>query len=64
MGSRQVKEALLLLTERFADADQDGPHGYANFLAAGDDPDEAARLRQLAAATIRAFLHGLRQARE
>jgi hypothetical protein len=48
----------------FADADQDGAHGYGNFLAAGDDPDEVARLRRLAATTIRAFLRGLREARE
>jgi hypothetical protein len=64
VGSQQVEEALVLLTERFANADQDGPHAYANFLASGEDPDESARLRQVAVATTRAFLRGLREARD
>jgi hypothetical protein len=56
----QVVEALVLLEDRFADADQDGPSAYGLFLAAPDDEDERARLRQEAVATVRAFLRGFR----
>jgi predicted nucleotidyltransferase len=56
----QVVEALLLLEERFRDANQDGPNAYASFLANPDDEEEKARLRQQAVATVRAFLSGLR----
>ena len=59
----QVTEALELLEERFRDAVQDGASAYASFLATPDDEDEKARLRQEAAATIRAFLTGFRQGR-
>ncbi|MGH2965113.1 MAG: hypothetical protein ACRDMH_07005 [Solirubrobacterales bacterium] len=55
----QVAEAMTLLGERFRDADQDGPHAYAAFLAAPDDEEEKARLRREAVATIREFLRGL-----
>ncbi len=59
-SDERVVEALELLRERFADADQDGPASYARFLAAPDAvDDEAARLRQQAVATIRAFLRGV-----
>lgn len=64
VGSPQVEEALLLLADRFANADQDGPHAYSYFLASGEDPDESARQRQLAVATAHAFLRGLHAARE
>jgi hypothetical protein len=57
----QVNEALELLEERFRDAAQDGASAYASFLASPDDEEEKARLRQQAAATIRAFLIGFRQ---
>jgi hypothetical protein len=56
----QVVAALVLLEERFADADQDGPSAYGLFLASPDDEDERARLRQEAVATVRAFLRGFR----
>lgn len=59
-GHEQVQEALVLLEERFADVVQDGPHAYAGFLARPGDQDEAARLRQEAVATVRAFLRGFR----
>jgi hypothetical protein len=54
----QVADALALLAERFADANQDGPSAYALFLATPDDDEEAARLRQEAVATVREFLAG------
>ncbi len=56
----QVVEALLLLKERFRDANQDGPNAYASFLANPADEEKKARLRQQAVATVRAFLSGLR----
>lgn len=55
-GAAQVQEAMRLLAERFAVAENDGPHAYANFLAEGSDRDEPARLRQEAVAVVRAFL--------
>jgi len=57
----QVDEALMLLEERFRDADQDGPSAYASFLAAPDDDAGKARLRQEAVATVREFLGGFRE---
>jgi len=57
---RSRPRGLALLGERFADTDQDGPASYAQFLAVPDAADdEAARLRQQAVATIRAFLRGV-----
>jgi len=56
VGHEQVADALALLAERFADANRDGPSAYALFLAAPDDEEEAARLRQEAVATVREFL--------
>ena len=58
-GHEQVEEALVLLAERFADVDRDGPSAYAGFLARPGDED-VARLRQEAVATVRAFLQGFR----
>lgn len=55
----QVVEALVLLEERFRDADQDGPHAYAAFLAT--TADEHARLRQEAVSIVREFLTSFRQ---
>lgn len=55
----QVAEACALLTERFADPEQDGPAAYALFLADPADDEERARLRQEAVATVREFLAGL-----
>lgn len=57
----QVDEALILLEERFHDADQDGPNSYASFLADLDDDEDKARLRQEAVATVREFLGGFRE---
>jgi hypothetical protein len=57
---RQVEDALRLLSERFADADQDGPHAYAAFLSDADDHEETARLRQEAVAVVRDFLAAVR----
>ncbi len=59
-GDAQVEGALRLLSERFADADQDGPHAYAAFLADEDDEEEKARLRQEAVAVVGDFLAGMR----
>lgn len=59
-GHAQVEEALRLLSERFADAKQDGPYAYGNFLADEGDEDENARLRQEAVAVVRDFLSGIR----
>lgn len=59
-GREPVAEALVLLEERFADLDQDGPSAYAAFLARSGDEENAARLRQEAVATVRAFLRGFR----
>lgn len=57
-GHGQVTSALALLGERFRDIGQDGPNAYASFLAAPEDAEELARLRQEAVATIRAFRRG------
>jgi hypothetical protein len=56
----QVEAALRLLSERFADTDQDGPHAYGTFLAEAGDDEEKARLRQEAVAVVRSFLAALR----
>ncbi len=56
----QVKDALRLLSERFADADKDGPHAYGAFLAEAGDEEETARLRQEAVAVVRDFLAATR----
>jgi len=55
----QVRNALALLAERFANVGQDGPTAYSSFLATGDNNQEVARLRQEAVATVREFLTGL-----
>ncbi len=60
---KHVTDALALLEERFADAEQDGPSAYGLFLASPDNDDERARLRQEAVATVREFLHGFRDER-
>ena len=59
-GHEQVEEGLVLLGQRFADIDQDGPSAYAGFLARPGDEEDAARLRLEAVATVRAFLGGFR----
>ena len=59
---RLVGEALILLEERFRDANQDGPHAYASFLGEPGDVNENARFRQEAVATIIEFLRGFREA--
>ncbi len=56
----EVMEAMELLGRRFADEEQDGPCAYAAFLKETDDPDEEARLKREAVATVRAFLRGFR----
>lgn len=56
----QVEEALPILEERFSDARQDGPNAYALFLSEPEDEEGAARLRQEAIATVRAFLSSFR----
>jgi hypothetical protein len=61
-GHEQVADALALLAERFAAADQDGPSAYSIFLADPDDEEERARLCQEAVATVREFLAGFRGA--
>jgi hypothetical protein len=59
-GHGQVEEALVLLEERFADVDRDGPSAYAGFLARPDDEEDAARFKREAVGTVRAFLRGFR----
>ena len=56
----QIRDALKLLEERFRDTANDGPNAYAAFLAAGNDQEEKARLRQEAVAIVSDFLRGLR----
>lgn len=56
----RVEDALHLLSERFADADLDGPHAYGAFLADEGDEEEKARLRQEAVAVVREFLAGMK----
>lgn len=56
----QVAEALQLLSDRFADVDQDGPHAYGAFLADADDKEEVSRLRQEAVTVVRSFLSTMR----
>ena len=58
---RHVTEAVVLLEERFRDPRQDGPNGYATFLANLDDEEEKARLRQEAVAVVRQFIRGIRE---
>jgi hypothetical protein len=55
-----VSEALDLLSQRFANVNQDGPSSYAAFLTEPDDQDQAARLRQEAVAVVREFLNAYR----
>jgi hypothetical protein len=52
----QVREALVLMEERFRDTAQDGPCSYATFLAQPGDDEEFARLRLQAAVTVEHFL--------
>ena len=59
----QVIEAVRLLRERFADAQQDGPNAYASFLSTSGDEEEKARLRQEAIATVRECLRGFTEDR-
>ena len=55
-GHPQVAEAMALLAARFVDADHDGPHAYASFLADPDDSEAKARLRNEAVATVGQYL--------
>ena len=55
----QIKDTLKLLEGRFRDTANDGPNAYAAFLAAGNDEEEKARLRQEAVAIVSDFLRGL-----
>ena len=57
-GDPQVTEAIDLLSARFVDADHDGPHAYAKFLAAVGDDEAKARLRNEAVAAINRYLAG------
>lgn len=59
----QVEDAMRLLSQRFADVEQDGPAAYANFLAEQGDGEERARLRLEAVATVREFLAGFGEGR-
>jgi len=59
----QVRDALGLLEDRFAAAQRDGPNASASFLAAPDDAEGKARLRQESLAPVRAFLNGFRSTR-
>lgn len=62
-GHPQVREALVLMEERFRDAAQDGPCSYATFLARPGDDEESARLRLQAVVTVEHFLGELRRSR-
>jgi hypothetical protein len=59
-GDAQVNDALRLLAERYADADQDGPHAYSAFLADDGEDEGEARLRQESVAVVQAFQAGMR----
>ena len=52
----QVRDALRLLRERFADVGLDGPSAYSNFLADPDDIDGRDRLKNEAVAAVDQFL--------
>ena len=56
----QVIDALQMLAERFLSTDHDGPIAYADFLAAPDDMDGNARLRNEAVAAVSQFLTAAR----
>ena len=56
----QVIDALQMLAGRFLSADHDGPAAYAEFLAAPDDTDGNARLRNEAVAAVSQFLTAAR----
>ncbi len=56
----EVLKAMELLGERFADEGQDGSCAYSAFLKETDDPEEEARLKREAVATVRAFIRGFR----
>ncbi len=58
----RVTEGLALLGERFRDVEQDGAAAYGKFLAEPDDPEDSARLRREAVATVRAFLDAFHRA--
>ena len=49
-----------LLSERFADADQDGPHAYGAFLSDAGDDEKRARLHREAVAVVRDLLAAMR----
>lgn len=57
-GDEQVRAALGLLEERFADPELDGPSAYAGFLA--EDDDERDQLHREAVAVVRGVLAGFR----
>ena len=59
LGHSQVREAIVLLGERFAEPGQDGPTAYADFLVEPESSESFAGLRLEAVATVREFLSGL-----
>ena len=56
----RVTDALSLLAERFAEAENDGPSAYAAFLAEGDEEEYEQLRRREAVAVVRQFLVGFR----
>lgn len=60
IGDPQVAEAIDLLSARFADADHDGPHAYAGFLADPGDDEAQARLRNEAVAVVEHYIAAFR----
>jgi hypothetical protein len=59
-GDPWILAGLALLEERFAGPELDAPIAYAQFVAEPGDEEEAARRRQEAVASIRAFLRVFR----
>ena len=55
-----VLDAISLLEERFAAPNLDAPVAYSEFIAGVGDADDAARRRQEAVVTVRAFLRAFR----
>jgi len=61
----EVREALEILDQRFADPTAQGPSNYARFFLGGDDSvaEERERLRRFAMGTVKAFVSRWRELR-
>lgn len=59
----EVREAIEILDQRFADPTEQGPSNYARFFLGGDDgvAEERERLRRFAMGTVKAFVSHWRE---